>query len=70
MCLKELLVQYEIQNHLSHADLAEKIGVSLSTFYRWFNGESKVPKKTTIQKLSKVLGYNVENIIEDKDKVY
>lgn len=23
--------------------------------------------KTTIQKLSKVLGYNVENIIEDKD---
>lgn len=68
MCLKELLVQYEIQNHLSHAELAEKIGVSLSTFYRWFNGESKVPKKTTMQKLSKVLGDDVVKTVDEMNK--
>lgn len=68
MSLKELLVQYEIQNHLSHAELAEKIGVSLSTFYRWFNGESKVPKKTTIQKLSKVLGDDVVKTVDEMNK--
>ena len=68
MSLKELLVQYEIQNQLSHAELAEKIGVSLSTFYRWFNGESKVPKKTTIQKLSKVLGDDVVKTVDEMNK--
>lgn len=68
MSLKELLVQYEIQNHLSHAELAEKIGVSLSTFYRWFNGESKVPKKTTMQKLSKVLGDDVVKTVDEMNK--
>ena len=68
MPLKELLVQYEIQNHLSHAELADKIGVSLSTFYRWFNGESKVPKKTTIQKLSKVLGDDVVKTVDEMNK--
>ena len=32
MILKELLVQYEIQNNLSHAEVAEEVGVSLSTY--------------------------------------
>ena len=68
MCLKELLVQYEIQNHLSHAEMAEKIGVSLSTFYRWFNGESKVPKKSTMQKLSKVLGNDIVKTVDEMNK--
>ena len=40
MILKELLVQYEIQNNLSHAEVAEEVGVSLSTYYRWISGES------------------------------
>lgn len=68
MSLKELLVQYEIQNHLSHAEMAEKIGVSLSTFYRWFNGESKIPKKSTMQKLSKVLGNDVVKTVDEMNK--
>lgn len=68
MSLKELLVQYEIQNQLSHAEMAEKIGVSLSTFYRWFNGESKIPKKSTMQKLSKVLGNDVVKTVDEMNK--
>lgn len=69
MILKELLVQYEIQNNLSHAEVAEEVGVSLSTYYRWINGESTKLKKTTIQKLSTVLGCDVEEVIEETNRI-
>ncbi len=49
MQLKELLIQYEIQNDLSHLDVANKVGVSLSTYYRWINGESTKLKRNTIE---------------------
>ena len=40
MLFKEILVQYEIDNNLSHEQMASKIGISLSTYYRWVNGET------------------------------
>lgn len=69
MILKELLVQYEIQNNLSHAEVAEEVGVSLSTYYRWISGESTKLKKTTIQKLSKVLDCDIEEVIEETNRI-
>lgn len=69
MSLKELLVQYEIQNQLNHTEMAEKIGVSLSTYYRWFNGESKVPKKSTMQKLFKALGIDIKKMMEEQGNI-
>lgn len=69
MILKELLVQYEIQNNLNHAEVAEEIGVSLSTYYRWINGESTKLKKTTIQKISKVLDCDIEEVIEETNRI-
>lgn len=69
MILKELLIQYEMQNNLSHAEVAEKVGVSLSTYYRWISGESTKLKKTTIQKLSNVLDCDVEEVIEETNRI-
>lgn len=69
MVLKELLIQYEIQNNISHADAANRIGVSLSTYYRWINGESTKLKKTTIRRLSDILDCDVEQVIEDMNRV-
>lgn len=40
MLLKELLIQYEVKNDKSHVEVAKEVGVSLSTYYRWLNGES------------------------------
>lgn len=40
MTLKELLIQYEVQNNKSHTEVAKEIGVSLSTYYRWLSRES------------------------------
>ena len=64
MQLKELLIQYEIQNDLSHLDVANKVGVSLSTYYRWINGESTKLKRNTIERLSNVLECDIDSIIE------
>ena len=51
MTLKELLIRYEIENDLNHAQLAKIIGVSTSTLYRWIGGESTDLKKSTLQKV-------------------
>ena len=69
MILRELLIQYEMQNNFSHADVAKQLGVSLSTYYRWINGESTKLKKTTMQKLSLVLGCDIEDVIEENSYV-
>lgn len=69
MLLKEVLIQYEIQNDLNHIDMANKIGVSLSTYYRWINGESTKLKKTTIKRLSQVLDCDIEDVIEKSNRI-
>lgn len=69
MLLKEVLIQYEIQNNLNHIEMANKIGVSLSTYYRWINGESTKLKKTTIQRLSQVLDCDIEDVIEESNRI-
>ncbi len=66
MTLKELLIRYEIENDLNHAQLAKIIGVSTSTLYRWIGGESTDLKKSTLQKLSRVLGYDVERLLHEE----
>lgn len=66
MKLKELLIRYEIENDLNHTQLAKIIGVSTSTLYRWISGESKDLKKSTLQKLSHVLGYDVEKLLHEE----
>ena len=69
MQLKELLIQYEIQNDLSHLDVANKVGVSLSTYYRWINGESTKLKINTIERLSNVLECDIDSIIEETNRI-
>lgn len=69
MQLKELLIQYEIQNDLSHLDVANKVGVSLSTYYRWINGESTKLKRNTIERLSNVLECDIDSVIEETNRI-
>ena len=55
MILKELLAQYEIENDLSHKQMAQLLNVSTSTYYRWLSGESTKLKRTTLINLLKFL---------------
>lgn len=69
MRLNELLVQYEIQNNKSHIEVSKELGVSSSTYYRWLNGDCTNLRKTKIKRLSEVLNCDVEQVIEDMNKV-
>lgn len=68
MLLRELLIKYEIASDKSHNDVANEVGVSLSTYYRWMNGESTKLKKGTIKRLSEVLNYDVQRVLEEQEK--
>ena len=67
MLLREMLIKYEIANDKSHADVADEVGVSLSTYYRWIKGESSRLKKGTIKKLTDVLGMDVQKILDEEE---
>ena len=67
--LKELLTKYEIENNLSHSEAAKSFGVHLATYYRWLNGESTKLKRTTIEKLSELLDYDIEALLERQSRI-
>lgn len=69
MLLKELLAQYEIDNNMTHKDVAKELGVSTSTYYRWLSGESTMLKKATIRKLTELLDCDVEAVIDEMNRV-
>ena len=54
---------------LSVKELAERIDVSLSTIYRWENGE-RVPDGFNMGKLMNVLGVRMKDVISDIDINY
>lgn len=69
MQLKQLLIQYEIENDLNHNEMAKRIGIGRSTYFRWLNGESTKLKANTLDKLSKLLNCDVKNILEEEDRI-
>ena len=69
MILKELLSQYEIENNLSHKEMAQLLNVSTSTYYRWLSGESTKLKKTTINKLSDIFDCDIEGVLEETNRL-
>ena len=68
MLLRELLIKYEINNQKSHSEMAALIGVSLSTYYRWMNGESTQLKKRTLNRLSELLAYDIQKVLHEQEK--
>lgn len=69
MELKNLLLQYEAQNHLSREQMAKKAGVSLSTYYRWITGESTLLKRRNLESLSKLLDCDVEMALNQGNRL-
>ena len=69
MILKELLSQYEIENNLSHKEMAQLLNVSTSTYYRWLSGESTKLKRTTVNKLSEIFDCDIEGVLEETNRL-
>ena len=62
----ERLKTLRIERGMTARDLADKIGVSYTTIYRWENGD-RIPDGFNMGKLMNVLGVRMKDIISDID---
>lgn len=64
MKLRQILIEYENDNNLTHDEMIEKLGIARSTYFRWLSGESTQLKISTKKKLSDVLGIDIDALLE------
>ena len=62
----ERLKTHRIERGMTARDLADRIGVSYTTIYRWENGD-RIPDGFNMGKLMNVLGVRMKDIISDID---
>ncbi len=63
MKLANLILDFKKKYSLNNADIARLMGVSKATVGRWAKGEVQGMQSETIKKLSKVVGYDVKNVL-------
>lgn len=69
MLFKDYLLQYKNKMNVTNDYIAEMAGVNKSTVSRWLKGETKVMKPAVMERLSYMLGVDVETLLK-KDDVY
>lgn len=67
MELKEIIREYKERTGLSDSEIARRVGVSRSTATRWSSGEIRKVGKDTLDKLSELVGYNIEPLLLGMD---
>ena len=63
MNFKEYLKRYKEKMGVSNEYIASQLGVNRSTVTRWLKGDTKVTNPEVIEKLSFILGVDVESLI-------
>ncbi len=64
MELKEIINNFKNKTGMSDAEIARRTGVSRSTASRWSNGTFRKVSPDVIEKLSALVGYNIEPILK------
>lgn len=64
----EILLKYKNDMNITNDYIAEAVGVNKSTVSRWLKGETKVMKPEVIEKLSYMLGVDVETLLKNSDR--
>ena len=67
MKLNELIRDYKEKTGFSDSEIARRCGVSRSTVMRWANGDIQRVSSETMQRLSTLLGYNIEPELKGMD---
>ncbi len=67
MELKEIIREYKNKTGISDSELARRMGVDRSTAMRWSSGSVKRLSAETMEKLSSLVGYNVEPLLKGMD---
>lgn len=68
MNFKEYLKKYKEKMGVSNEYIASQLGVNRSTVTRWLKGDTKVTNPEVIEKLSFILGVNVESLINSEER--
>ena len=69
MQLRQLLLQYEIENNIKHDEAAKRIGIGRATYFRWLKCESTHLKANTLKKLSDMLDCDVKSILDEEERI-
>lgn len=64
MTLQELILEYKKRQGVSLEFIAMQTGVTKSTVSRWASGEIKKVQEETMQRLSALLGKDIESILD------
>ncbi|MBQ0064496.1 MAG: helix-turn-helix domain-containing protein [Firmicutes bacterium] len=67
MTLREILKQYKEKTQVTNDYIAAQVGVNKSTVSRWLKEDMKVMKPEVIERLSFLLGMDVEALLKDTD---
>lgn len=68
MNFKEYLKRYKEKMGVSNEYIASQLGVNRSTVTRWLKGGTKVTNPEVIEKLSFILGVDVESLINSEER--
>lgn len=66
MELRELIIDYKKRYNVTNDYIANAVGVNKSTVSRWLTGEVKNVQGETAQRLSKLLGMDIEVMLKGK----
>lgn len=68
MNFKEYLKKYKERMGVSNEYIASQLGVNRSTVTRWLKGDTKVTNPEVIEKLSFILGVDIESLINSEER--
>lgn len=68
MQFKDYLQKYKESMGVPNEYIAKQLGVNRSTVARWLKGESKVTNPEVIEKLSFILGVDVESLMNEAER--
>lgn len=67
MTLKEIIDDYKKRTGFNDAEIARRTGVARSTATRWSSGSIRTLSQETTEKLSELVGYNIEPLLKGFD---
>ena len=67
MELKDIILAYKEKSGKSDAEIAREVGVDRSTVTRWSRGIVRKVSKEVMERLSTLLGYNIEPLLKGMD---
>lgn len=67
MNLKDIIREYKQKTGVTDSEIARRTGVSRSTVMRWSRGEIHRVSSETMERLSQMVGYNIEPVLKGMD---